>query len=252
VNEPLQIIPGAEPFRFEGGTTGALLVHGFSGSPASMLPIGRLLADAGLSVMGVRLPGHGTSEHQLASTRWPEWFGEVERSFDDLRERCRTLVVVAQSFGGALAVHLAAARPGDADGIVLLNPYLRDRRLALIPFVRPFLRWWRGIGSDIKRGGDEIAYDRIPVPALASAARMLRMAHRDLPAVTTPMLVFGSAEDHVIPRGNPELAVSRAGSARKELVRCPNSYHLISMDNDVDMVAGRVLAFIRSLEAPEG
>ncbi|MGE5461637.1 MAG: carboxylesterase, partial [Solirubrobacterales bacterium] len=30
------IVPGAEPFRHDGGDDGVLMVHGFSGSPASL------------------------------------------------------------------------------------------------------------------------------------------------------------------------------------------------------------------------
>jgi esterase/lipase len=43
------------PFTFEGGPVGCLLVHGFSGSPPEMRPMGEFLAGKGLTVLGVRL-----------------------------------------------------------------------------------------------------------------------------------------------------------------------------------------------------
>ncbi|HVC72922.1 MAG TPA: hypothetical protein VNC85_04050, partial [Mycobacteriales bacterium] len=57
----MPLMPGAEPFRHEGGRTGALLVHGFTGSPQSLRGWAQYLADAGLSVELPRLPGHGTT-----------------------------------------------------------------------------------------------------------------------------------------------------------------------------------------------
>ncbi|WP_390479735.1 alpha/beta hydrolase, partial [Frankia casuarinae] len=54
------VLPGAEPFEFEGGSVGVLLVHGFTGSPGSMRPWGEYLSAVGLTVSCPLLPGHGT------------------------------------------------------------------------------------------------------------------------------------------------------------------------------------------------
>lgn len=40
------------PFFFEGGPTGSLSIHGFSGSPPEMRPMGEYLAQKGLTVRG--------------------------------------------------------------------------------------------------------------------------------------------------------------------------------------------------------
>ena len=54
------IIPGSEPFYLPGGSTGCLLLHGFSATPEEMRPLGEFLASKGYSVIGVRLAGHAT------------------------------------------------------------------------------------------------------------------------------------------------------------------------------------------------
>ena len=48
--------PGAEPFAADGGRTGVLLSHGFTGSPASMTPWARHLAGRGHTVRVPLLP----------------------------------------------------------------------------------------------------------------------------------------------------------------------------------------------------
>lgn len=234
---------GAEPFAADGGPAGILLIHGFTGSPASLRPFAERYAGLGLSVRLPRLPGHGTTPEDLARRRWPEWVGEVERAFAELRARCDRVVVLGQSFGAALAVHLAAERP--VDGLALLSPYLYDARLLALPLGRLILRRVRGVGDDIARSGvTELAYPEIPVAALAQVAAFLRIARRDLPRVRAPALVFRPGADHVVPRSNPERVFRALGSPRKELVECPRSYHVISLDHDAEAVRERVLELL--------
>lgn len=239
MSEPLA---GAEPYRADGGPEGILLVHGFTGSPASLRPFAEHYAGLGLSVRLPRLPGHGTSVDDLAARRWPEWVAEIEAAFEELRVRCERVVVLGQSFGAALAVHLAAERPDEVDGLALLSPYLFDPRLRALPIAKHLRRSVRGVGDDIARPGlTELAYPRIPVPALVQMASFLRIARRGLPRVRAPALVFRPGADHVVPRSNAERVLRALGSSRKDLVECPRSYHVISLDHDAEMVRQRVL-----------
>ena len=53
------LLPGAEPFRFDGtGAAEVLLVHGFTASPAEMSPLAEHLAARGVISIGVLLRGH--------------------------------------------------------------------------------------------------------------------------------------------------------------------------------------------------
>ncbi|MCI0633794.1 MAG: alpha/beta fold hydrolase [Actinobacteria bacterium] len=241
--------PGCEPFRFDGGPTGVLMVHGFTGSPASMRPIGEWLASQGLSVEGIRLPGHGTELDDLRVRRWTEWVDEAACGLDALRARAGTVVVFAQSMGGCVALALAASRPHDVDGLALANPYVFDTRLLALPIGRRFLRSVKGIANDIsKPGQDELAYTRMPVPAIAEMAAMMKMVREALPEIRAPLVVFRSGTDHVIPRSNAVRVLDRIGSDRKVLVPCPNSFHVVTLDHDAPLVRERILAFARELE----
>ena len=193
-----RIIPGAEPFRFDAGPTGALLQHGFSGCPASMRPMGRWLADRGISVVGPRLPGHGTSWEDLEDTTWQDWEAEAEAALLDLAARCSTVIAAGLSMGGAMVLHLAAKHPDKVKGVVAVNPDVRRPELALAPIARLFTRTSKGVGNDIKKPGqDEIVYERVPLKAAAQLGRFYRMVQREIPSVRVPLLVFSSPEDHV-------------------------------------------------------
>jgi carboxylesterase len=246
------VVPGAEEFHLDGGPIGALLVHGFTGCPASMRPLGKFLAQNGLAVSCPRLPGHGTTWEDLAGTTWQDWEREAEAALDELAGRASSVVAVGLSMGGGLALHLAVKHPGKLRGVVGINPAIRDPRLAAAPVVRLFVRSLKGLGNDIKRPGqDELPYDRVPVRVLPSLRKLFRTVDRDLPELTLPLLVFSSTEDHVVDPSNPRRVIARAASVQKELVPLTNSYHVATLDYDAETVFQRTLEFARSVSTGE-
>lgn len=113
--EPVAVIPGAEPFSARGGAHGALVLHGFTGSPQSMRGLARAFAAAGYAVELPLLPGHGTSVDDMATTTFADWSGAVERAYADLAARCDRVVVSGLSMGALLAAWLAPRHPEIAD-----------------------------------------------------------------------------------------------------------------------------------------
>lgn len=236
--------PGAEPFTFDGGPVGALLLHGFSGSPASLRPLGEFLSAHGVAVSGPRLPGHGTSVADLAGTTWEQWFTEAESALAELETRAQAVICVALSMGGALAVHMATRHHDRLRGLVVINPYIHDPRLAAASVAGVFVRSIKGVINDIKKPGqDEVGYDRIPTKVLPSLHRLLKTAEADLPRVRLPLLVFSSPEDHTVKPANARLFFERAGSTDKELIPLTNSYHVATLDNDAPAMFDRILGF---------
>src|SRR6185437_5372025 len=161
--------------------------------PASLRPLGESLAADGVAVVGPLLPGHGTSDwNDLAGATLESWTTAADGGLHDLAS-CDTITVVALSMGAALALDLAARNPERVDGLVLINPYVRDPRLALAGGVRLFVRSVKGVGNDIKKPGqDEVCSERIPVRTLSQVHRLQRRAARQLPSVTQPLLVMRS------------------------------------------------------------
>lgn len=243
-----RVIPGAEPFSFDGGPTGVLLLHGFTGNPISMRAWGEALGARGYGVLCPRLPGHGTTWQDLARRQAGEWTDEVDRALTTLRSSCDDVIVGGLSFGSALAIDLAARRPGEIRGLALVNPYIRDRRHALLPAARLVLRSVPGTGNDIKKPGpDEMSYQRIPLHALGEAGRLMKAAREALPSIRHPVVVFHSTQDHVIPRDNGPLVLELLGSDRKELIPLANSYHVATMDHDAEVIVEKTDAFARSV-----
>ena len=245
----MPVQPGCEAFSFEGGNVGALLVHGFTGSPFSMRPWGEYLAANGLTVLGPRLPGHGTRWQELNLTRWQDWYGEAERAFDRLRSRCEQVFVMGLSMGGTLTLRLAEERGDDIAGIVTVNPSLLTLRrdAKLLPYLAKVVPSIKAIGDDIRKPGvSERAYDRTPLRAAASLAQLWKLVAADLGRVTQPLLTFRSADDHVVEAASGRLLLAAVGSEDVREVVLENSYHVATLDNDAELIFRESLAFVRS------
>ncbi|MFD7438646.1 alpha/beta hydrolase [Streptomyces sp. NPDC059861] len=251
----MPVLPGAEPYRHDGGEVGVLLCHGFTGSPQSLRPWAEYLAERGLSVALPLLPGHGTRWEDMELTGWQDWYAEVDRELRALRRRCAQVFVFGLSMGGALALRLAA-RHGDAvSGVVVVNPANKVHGLSAhaLSVARHLVRSTKGITSDIARpGGVEVGYDRVPLHAAHSLRTFFRVVDGELPQVTQPLLLLHSPQDHVVPPADSARILSRVSSTDVREGLLEQSYHVATLDYDADRIFEESLAFIGRLAPSVG
>ncbi|MER5887708.1 alpha/beta fold hydrolase [Streptomyces sp. NPDC001941] len=249
----MPVLPGAEPYRHEGGEVGVLLCHGFTGSPQSMRPWAEYLAERGLTVSLPLLPGHGTRWQDMQLTGWQDWYAEVDKALRELTARCARVFVCGLSMGGALALRLAA-RHGDAvSGVVVVNPGNKVHGLAAraLPVARHLVPSTKGIASDIaKPGSVEVGYDRVPLHAAHSLRNFFRLVDGELPQVTQPLLLLHSPQDHVVPPADSARVLARVSSTDVTEILLEQSYHVATLDHDAERIFDESLAFIGRL-APD-
>ncbi len=244
----MPLMPGAEPYHHAGGPVGALLCHGFTGTPQSLRPWAEHLAAAGLTVTLPRLPGHGTTWQEMSHTRWEDWYAELERAFLDLRGTCSDVFVLGLSLGGCMALRLAQVHGDDVRGLVVVNPSLVNDvpMLWLAPLLKFVVPSVPGIAGDIKKPGvTELAYDRTPVRAAASLLRLWSLVRGELHKVTQPVLAFHSTDDHVVKPASMGILHDALGENLTVRV-CADSYHVAPLDNDAEMIFKGSLDFIRN------
>ncbi len=255
----MALAPDAEPFYADarpgadGQRVGVLLSHGFTGTPASMTPWGRYLADQGYAVAVPRLPGHGTTWRELNRTGWDDWYGELERAFEKLRANVDRVVVGGLSMGGGLVLDLAANQGRDVAGIVLVNAAVNTTRkdVLALPLLKHLVGSFPGIANDIKKPGvEEHGYSRTPLRAAHAMMTAWKRLRADLPKVTQPILLFRSLEDHTVDPSSARIIAAQVSSRDITERILENSYHVATLDYDAPTIFEESAAFIRRVTGP--
>jgi alpha-beta hydrolase superfamily lysophospholipase len=218
---------------------GALLLHGLSDSPYSLRAMGERLHALGYTVVGLRVPGHGTCPGALAAASWEDWTAAVRVAAAGLRRQLpegAPLVLFGYSNGGALSVNYALEALDNAalprpQALVLFSPMIGINPLAEVTRFHGVIAAvsgepranWSAVDAEI----DPYKYGSWPMNASVQAWQMTHQVELRLAALERagrvaelpPMIAFQSAIDStvLVPRLVTEL-FDRVASNGSELV----------------------------------
>jgi carboxylesterase len=259
---------------FRGGPVGFLLIHGLGGTPVEMRFVGIGLARAGFTVTCPQLAGHCGSFEDLRATGWRDWYASVEDAHGELRRSCKMVIVGGLSMGAVLALHLAAERPSEVHGVALFAPTLkvdgwgvpwysvlfrlvRDRRTADAitfagrepygikdPRVRAFVMGASNGGDSSKAG-----HFSTPGRVMLELRWLVAAVKRKLGSIRQPTLIVHPREDDRASLRNAAYLQGALGGMVETCV-LDDSYHIVTIDRQRDLVVDRTAAFARRIIAP--
>lgn len=243
----VDIMAGCEPFSHHAGPSGVLVLHGFTGNPASMRPLAELLAKVGYSVELPRLPGHGTTVEDMMTTTWADWSKAAEEAYDTLSEHCERVAVVGLSMGGGLTAHVAEVR-SSVVGCVFINPLVKppptETPDMLTALLDSGVETIESIGSDIKKQDTlEASYDATPLAAAKSLFEGVKIVYENLNLISAPSLLLSSREDHVVTSDNGDALMENVAGPI-ERIWLEDSFHVATMDNDQALVETSTVDFL--------
>jgi pimeloyl-ACP methyl ester carboxylesterase len=96
-----------------------LLLHGWANDVETMRPLAGVLKNQGFRVFSVDLPGFGLSDPPQGSWGVDDYVKTVLEWLDELS--LSRVNILAHSFGGRIAIKLAAAHPEKIDKLVLVD-----------------------------------------------------------------------------------------------------------------------------------
>lgn len=264
-----------QPFFFEGDAVndvGVLLLHGFTGSPAEMRPLGEFLSQQGYAVKAPLLPKHGAMPHDLKGAHWEDWAGEATHALHALSRDYQHVFIAGLSMGGLLALHLAATQT-DAPirGVISMAApaAINDARAKLVKwarFVVPYFYPLKGadfndasfraglqqragngnhIDLDDPRVQKEIANSvKIPLDAIHELMELNALVMRELPQVKAPALLFQGKLDQVVAPDSVNAIAAGLGSAHKRVVWLHHSGHVLPHEPDHAQMFEEIAGFI--------
>jgi carboxylesterase len=259
---------------FRGGPVGFLLIHGLGGTPVEMRFVGNGLARAGYTVRCPQLAGHCGSFEDLRATGWRDWYATADDALSLLCKTCRKVIVGGLSMGAILALRLAAERPDDVHGTALFAPTLkldgwgvpwysmlfnlvRDRRTAdLVAFserepygikdarVRALVMAAINSGDSSKAGQFSN-----PGRVMLELRWLVNTVRRELGSIRQPTLIVHPRDDD---RASLRNAAYLQGTLGGMVDTCvlDDSYHIVTVDRQRDLVVQRTVAFARNITAP--
>lgn len=244
---------------YKEGTNGAavLLLHGFTGTPYLMHPLAESLHQNKFTVDAPLLSGHGDSNETLKKSEWPHWYETAQQHYLALRQSHQKVCVAGLSMGGLLTLKLAEDYPEEITAIsCLATPLFLSTwvniavRLVWHSPLRYLYRYEKKKdGGDIKNETlkPQIwSNDAMPVSCIHSLMNLQQLTLQNLKKVSAPTLVIHAREDHTAPYENLRAIAQGVNSKTVQTLTLHNSYHLITLDFDRDLVTRTVTDFFNT------
>jgi carboxylesterase len=259
-----------------GGDVGFLLIHGMSGTPVELRYVSNGLARAGYTVSVPQLAGHCRTYEELRDSTWLDWLASVEAALDKMRDHCRHVLVGGLSMGAVMALKVAARNPDIVRGVVSYAPtlwldgwnvplYSRLFRLVIMKSFANLMRFSEGhpfgikderlrkLIADALATGDpgKAGFLTLPGGLLIELRRLVSSVKKDLPSITQPTLVVHPRHDDRASLRNV-VHLQRNLGGRVDVVILEDSYHLVTLDRQRDVVLDRTASFARAVMAGVG
>jgi len=249
------------------GEHAVLLLHGLVGSPLEMRYLATMLHRSGYSVHVPHIPGYG---HGETATDWRKWHGYASAAFDKLKREYRTVSVSGLCVGAVLALSLAVEKSRDIAALSLLSTTLAYdgwsipwyRFLLPLGYYTPLRYTYTyperepyGLKNELLRKRialamqqeslTEIGASSIPMNHIYQTTRLIRHVKRNMHTVEAPALVVHAIDDDTASVKSADFVVDHIGSRDVRKVILNDSYHIVTMDNERELVARETRDFFR-------
>lgn len=262
------------------GTNGStiILIHGLTGTPKEMMFLATFFNRKGYSVICPRLANHGEPIEVLQRTEWKDFYESVRRAMLDKDMMCNrrgSVFVAGLSMGALLALLLAMEFKEIISGASCLSPTLfydgwnmpwSKYLLPIVYFIPALSHFFYfkeetpyGIKNEAIRERvhryyskaqlndivniDQYGYPYFPVALLYQLHLLVQHITKKLPCIHFPVQLIQAKDDDMTSIKNSEFIYDRIHSETKELVLLYNSYHVITADDERNIVADKMEQF---------
>jgi carboxylesterase len=247
------------------------LIHGLGGTQFDLGSMHKRLKNAGFVTHSLTLPGHGTKPEDLLGVHAADWIEAVRAKYREVVGEHEVLHVMGMCMGSLLAIEtvkreqhtkgrlVAMAPPVYIDGWA--TPWYRGLRPLLyhVPGVPERMRVDEeepyGIKNEQLREivkakferGDNFHYGWVPLHCIREVDRLRGLVMKGLDRIRCPTLVIHARQDELTSLRSANFLVEHIGAGKRagqaRMVVLEDSYHMVCVDNDREIVARNVLEF---------
>jgi carboxylesterase len=241
-----------------------ILLPGLNGSGLELGQLPAFLSANGFPTVVPEIKGY---LYGSPADQYEFWTSQVHAAIDQVKQEKRIINLVGISMGATLALATASQRM-DISSIALLSPVLRYDgwstpwyRFLLDMAYRIGFRHWSyperepfGIkNQDLRRRirdkmkaheVSEIGAPQITARHLHEAREMMSYVEKNLDSIHSRLLIMQSVEDDCCSIWSAEKILAEAKSDLRRAIWLGNSYHIITIDNEREIVLNEVLRFL--------
>jgi len=253
----------------KGSSTGILLIHGLGGTPTEMRYVAQGLHKAGYTVYSCQLSGHCGTTQDLIESNWKDWIADVTQAFTKL-SHCSHIFVAGLSAGSLLALYLAEHLSHRVSGALLFSPTLVLNGWAM-PWYMPYLHYLRPsmqfmevmmperephglkderirklVVNSMQANSTDAGVFETPLSTMVQFNALSAWVRKNvLSNVTVPVVCFHPREDDFSDISN-SYEILRKIKGKGELVVLEDSYHIITLDRQRQVVIDKSIDFIEN------
>lgn len=250
---------------------GALLIHGYPGTPAEVRPLAQQLHERGWSIRAPLLPGFGQEIDTLSDRTHTEWLHAVQASYKALRQETDHAIIIGYSMGGTLA--LLAASEQQPDGLILFAPFWEVdhvlwKALPVLRMVLPKVKPFRIFKPDfddpnLREGIAQFAPDadlndpdtqeairdfELPISMFNQIRILGQKGYQAAPQIACPTLVIQGNQDDIVMPSKTQALISRFKTP-PTYIKIDATHQLLEPENDIwSSIEANILAFANKLE----
>lgn len=246
-----------------------ILLHGLCGSSLELGTIPKALKKANCTVVEMQIPNYSAALTDPGVTpNWMDWCAMVESKVVKLKEEHKTVSLCGLSMGATLALAVASFSK-EILSVVLLSPVLRYdgwsipwyHRLMNIPYTLGYRNWTykesdpygiknfemrRRVAAALKKDGvAAVGAAAIPARHLWAAQKLMAYVRQSLSQVRASTLVIHSIDDETAAPRNAEMILANINSEVRKVIWLGDCYHIITVDNEREIVTNEAAQFIR-------
>lgn len=233
------------PLSLRGGSTGCLLVHGFTSCPLDVRPLTKHLHRNGFTVREVLLPGHGSNYQDMETYGAEDWLAAVEAELAKLQGQCPQVWIVGFSMGGTLATLAAASN--SVQGLVSIAApiWIWPRRARYAGILR-FFQKYAELGKGHEFRFPSWRYERVAVKNIADLNSLIRIAKATYTRIQVPTLIVQGSQDRTIEVRSAKYIYNKLPAPDKELRVVEGGGHMLLLEPVSAHVCNLVEHFISS------